>query len=114
MRRQKDQQVRLDLGGRSLLEGPTEDRQIPQAGDLCFGCVVGVLDQATDHDGLIVVHNHGRFRLALGGDGGSRLGFADECGDLLRHFQAYRFALTDLGGDAQGDADIFELKATYS
>ena len=109
MRRQKDQQVRLPLRGGSLLEGPAEEGDITQTGDLCLGIVVLVADEAADHDSLIVVYNHCSFRRTFRGRDRTDFRFGDKGRDFLRQLEADRPPLTDLGGNAQGDTGIFEL-----
>src|SRR5499427_6176610 len=113
VRRQENQQVRLDLGRRGLFEGPPEERNTPQTGNLALGLVDVITNEATNHNGLIVVDNHRGFRLARGGDRRAKHRFFDHRLDFLIQLQTYRFALTDLRGDGQLDTDIFEVKGPY-
>ena len=84
VRRQKDQQVRLTLRGGSLLEGPAEEGDIAQTGDLRLGLVVLVADEAADHDSLIIIHNHCSFRRTFRGRDRADFRFGDKGRDFLR------------------------------
>jgi hypothetical protein len=102
VRRQDHDQVHLARGVRGPLEGPAQNRDVSEPGDLVHDLTLSLLDDAADHHRLAVLNVdrvlHGPLRE---GDAEVRAGRrGDDLADLLEDVQANRVALADLGRHA--------------
>src|SRR5258708_1184393 len=88
VRREEEKQIRLLLLGALAPEQPADDGQRSEHRHLRYAARDSLLDQAADHDRLLVPGDHGRLGGALAGGRSHRLVHAGDLLGLLVHPQA--------------------------